>query len=173
MRHARIAPGEALSGHDRRRVGAALERVRDVRAYRRLWAVLLVCRGHGISEAARLTGQTRQSVHNAVRRYSARRCPEDLRDAPRPGRPRVAGRVTDRRIVREYERDPLSLGYMATEWTVPLLARHLSERYGCRVTRRTLRRRLKAVGLTWKRPRHVFSEKAPHVGQKKGRSSAA
>lgn len=62
---------------------------------------------------------------------------------------------------------------MATEWTVPLLAAHLRGKYGGPVTPRTLRRRMRAMGLAWKRPKYVFCEKDPHGAQKKGRSSAA
>jgi hypothetical protein len=54
---------------------------------------------------------------------------------------------------------------------VALLAGHLERRYGCPITARTLRRRMKAMGLRWKRPRYVFSEKAPHLPQKKERLS--
>ena len=111
-------------------------------------------------------------MYDRVGAYLADHRPADLADGPRPGRPPGAG-ATGPRIVREYGRDPLRLGYMATEWAVPLLAGHLSRRYGCRVTPRTLRRRLKALGLVWKRPRHVYGDRDPHGPQKKGRSSAA
>ena len=73
------------------------------------------------------------------------------------------------RLLAEMARDPLALGYAATNWTVPLLAAHL-RRQGYPVTARTLRRRLHAAGLREKRPRFVFAEPAPHVAQKKGRS---
>jgi len=99
--------------------------------------------------------------------------PADLTDGPRPGHPPVAAAVTDARIVREYGRDPLRLGYMAAEWTAPLLAGHLGRRYGCAITAYTLRRRMKALGLGWKRPRHAYGDKDPHGSRKKGRSIAA
>src|SRR5918996_1196676 len=51
-------------------------------------------------------------------------------------------------------RDPLKLGYNTTIWTVPLLASHLSRRYDAQITPRTLRRRMKEVGLRWERPRY-------------------
>jgi transposase len=96
-----------------------------------------------------------------------------LEDAPRSGRPRAAARVTDARIVREFRRDPLRLGYNTTGWTVPLLATHLSQKYGCRLSPATLRRRMRHLGLRWKRPRYVYADKDPHRAQKKGGSSAA
>ncbi len=111
---------------------------------------------------------SRRSVYDCVGRYLKRHRIEDLQDAPRSGRPRAAGIITDARLVREFGRDPLVLGYRATTWTIPLLAEHLSRRYGCVMTRRTLRRRLKALKLVWKRARHGYREPGPHVPQKKG-----
>jgi transposase len=70
-------------------------------------------------------------------------------------------------------RDPRPLGYRATTWTVPLLASYLRQRRGCTVSARTLRRRLREWGYRWKRPRYVYVGQAPHLGQKKGLSSAA
>jgi transposase len=64
-------------------------------------------------------------------------------------------------------------GYRATTWTVPLLATHLRDPYGCLVSERTLRRRLQEQGWPWKRPRYVYQERDPHVTQKKGRLFAA
>ena len=150
-----------------------MARASAVRAFRRLQAVLLVCEGRGVGEAARVTGVSPWAVYKWVESYLRGHRTRDLDDAPRSGRPPAAGAVTDARVRRELARDPLRLGYMATEWTVPLLATRLSARYGCQATPRTLRRRVKAMGLAWKRPRHAFGGKDPHRAQKKGRSSAA
>ena len=101
-----------------------------------------------------------------VARYCRRRRPGDLDDRPRKGRPKASPVITAGRIKTEYRRDPLALGYMATEWTVPLLAGHLSRRYHCALKPRTLRRRLKAMGLAWKRPKYVYHSADPNRGQK-------
>jgi transposase len=89
-------------------------------------------------------------------------------DAPRSGRPRSAPNITDKRIVAELKRNPLKLGYNTTVWTVEIVARHLSQRYGCEIRPFTLYRRMKAMGLRCKRPRYVYWEKDPHRAQKKG-----
>lgn len=157
----------------RRAMAVATAGTGDVRLFRRLQAVRLVYEGYGLGEAARLVGASRRAVYEWVGLYVGSHRPGDLADESRSGRPPVAGAITDARLVREYERDPLRLGYMATEWTVPLLAGHLSRKYGCDVTPYTLRRRVRALGLRWKRPRHVFGDKDPHGAWKKGRSTAA
>jgi transposase len=158
-----------FTAHDRRRLAAALKRARDARLFRRLQAVLLVAGGEPVGEAARIARASRQSVYNWLRLYAASRRAESLRDGARAGRPRAAAELSGKRLLEELRRDPLALGYSTQVWTVALLARHLCERCGCEVTERTLRRRMRAVGLRWKRPRYVLTGRDPHVPQKKGR----
>jgi transposase len=158
---------------DTRRLARALRRTFDVRTYQRLQAVLLVARGWPVAEVARDTATRRWAVYNWVRRYLHTHQPDSLRDAARPGRPPIARPITDARIVAELQRSPLRLGYSATGWTVPLLAQHLGRKYRCPISVPTLRRRMRRLGLRWKRPRYVYATKDPHRTQKKGRSFAA
>ncbi len=153
---------------DQWRLEKFLKQVVEARSYRRVKAVLLVATGVIVSKVAQIIGVSRPSIHGWVRRYLKRRAPEDLQDAPRSGRPLAARTITNARIACEFRRDPLRLGYNTTGWTVALLATHLSKRYGCKITARTLRRRMKQMELRWKRPRYVYSEKAPNIAQKKG-----
>jgi transposase len=158
-----------FDGHDVRRLRRAMRDAKQGRLVKRLQGVLLVALGFPADEAAELTGQSRRTVFNLVARYLKRRRPCDLADQPRCGRPKASAAITPGRIKREYRRDPLALGYMSTEWTVPLLAGHLSRQYHCLVKRHTLRRRMKAMGLAWKRPKYVYHPKDPNQPQKKGR----
>ena len=166
-----LAAGYVFTHHDRRRLTTALRRVRDARHYRRLQAVLLVAEGHGIGGSAALLKASRRWVTKAVGRYRAHRCPQELAEARRSGRPRVAPRLSAERLTELLRADPLALGYAATGWTAPLLAAHLRRILGNEsISVRTLRRRLHAARLAWKRPRYVFGQKEPHRAQKKGRS---
>jgi transposase len=138
-----------------------------------LQAVLLVARGFPVPEVAQISGATSDAVYHWLRLYLRTHDPDSLRDAPRSGRPPTARRITDARIVREFRRDPLRLGYNTTGWTVVLLAEHLGRKYGCPISARTLRRRMHDLDLRWKRPRYVYADKDPHRAQKKGGLSAA
>jgi len=135
--------------------------------------VLGVARGQGVPEVATLAATTPQSVYHWVQRYLRRHRVDDLRNGPRAGRPPAAPGITTARIVREFNKDPMRLGYCSSDWTVDLLARHLSRRYGCAIGARTLRRRMRQLGLRWKRTRHVYKNPAEHLPQKKGALSAA
>lgn len=165
-----LRPRRGLTGHDRRKLRAAVHRVTDVRHLRRAQAVLLYGQRRPMTLICSATGLTRQSVYNAVRRYRRRHRPGDLADRPRSGRPRVAGSVGGRSIRAALRTDPRSAGFNATTWTVALLARYLSAHLGVAIGPRTLRRRMHAAGLRWKRPRYVYHQRDPNAGQKKGAS---
>jgi transposase len=173
MRRARTPDELGLDQYDRQRLAHALARATDLRFFRRVQAVLLLARGLSIPEAARITAARPGAVYRWLRLYLRTRQPGRLADAPRSGRPRAAEGITDARIVREFRRDPLRLGYNTTGWTVALLAEHLGRTYGCPISARTLRRRMRDLGLRWKRPRYAYADKDPDRAQKKGGSSAA
>ena len=99
MRRARTPDELGFNRYDRQRRARALARAPELRYFRRLQAVLLVARGFAVAEAARITGARPDAVYHWLRRYLRPRAPDSLRDAPPPGRPRVAGRITDARIV--------------------------------------------------------------------------
>jgi hypothetical protein len=61
-----IAAGFVFTRHDRRRLTAALRRVREVRHYRRLQAVLLVVEGHSVGATANLLKGSRRSRHQGA-----------------------------------------------------------------------------------------------------------
>jgi transposase len=168
MRMARKPAELGLDGQDRRRLQVALRKLKDLRTYRRVQAVLWIAEGRSPEDVARWSGSSRRAVYDWLRRYLNHRRVRALADALRCGRPRAALAINDTRIIREFQKDPLKLGYRCTVWTVPLLAGHLSRRYRCPIGRRTLRRRMEAMGLVWKRPRHTYRDKAGHLPQKKG-----
>ena len=162
-----------LTAAERVRLRAAMKQTTSARLYRRLQAVWLASEGHSATQVAAITGASARSVQYwcaTWRRSKVRRHPQKaLAEKPRLGRRLLVPALDRTRLLAEVARDPLALGYAATNWTVPLLAAHLRGQ-GCPVSPRTLRRRLRAAGLRWKRPRFVFAEPAPHVAQKKGRS---
>lgn len=168
MRKAKSPSERGFDRYDKRRLTRALHHVADARTYRRVQAILLVAQGRTVAEVAQITGAQPWSIYAWVRAYLQTHRPDRMGDAARPGRPRVAEMLTEARLVREFRRDPMHLGYNATGWTVALLADRLQKKYGVAISRRTLRRRMRDVDLRWKRPRHVYATKDPNRAQKKG-----
>jgi len=109
----------------------------------------------------------RSTVYRRIERYLAERAPCSLADGKRSGRPRMTPALTDDKLRQLLTSDPCQFGYDANTWTVPLLATHLHTQ-GVVISARTLRRRIHDARFRWKRPRYVYSERAEHVGAKKG-----
>ena len=154
--------------YDLLRLQKALKQVCDKRAFIRLKAVLLVAQGMPIQSVAGLFDKSFQILYRWIALYLKQHQAAALLDAPRSGRPPVAQAITDKRILRELNRNALKLGYATTVWTVGLLAQHLSSRYGEEIRPFTLYRRMKQMGLRCKRPRYIYEEKDPYRAQKKG-----
>lgn len=161
-----------FTGRDRRRLSAAMRAVHDARHYRRLQAVWFVAQGHSAMEVAGLLECTYRWVNKWLARYRLRHRPEDLAEGTRSGRPRTGQELTAEWLLEVLQSDPRQWGYAATIWTVPLLVTHVGTHLGCALSEHTMRRRMRELGLRWKRPRYIFSEKEPHRAQKKGPSSA-
>src|SRR5437762_2130104 len=143
MRKAKRPSDLGLTHHDRQRLRRALSHASDARAFRRIQAVLLFAEGWPIEQIAHVTAASLRSVYHWIGWYLRDHEVEILSDLPRPGRPAVAAVLTDARVKRELERDPLRLGYTALNWTAPLLATHLGKRYGCEISADTVRRRMR------------------------------
>jgi transposase len=156
---------------DLKRLATAMKRTNKASEYRRLQAVWLVAQGHTVADVVRLIHAPERSIYRWVEKYLETHSVSALEHHEGAGRPEAAKRITGDRILRELRRDPLKLGYNTNVWTVALLAHRLSQVYQCLITERTLRRRMKEIGLVWKRPRYIFVTKDPHRAQKKGRLS--
>lgn len=154
-----------LTEPERAALGAAARDERQVRAWRRYRAVLLLEEARPEAVASAL-GCSRASVYSwaaAWRRDGV----AGLREQPRSGRPlRLAGdgaAALDAVVAT----DPQARGQHATGWTVPLLRAELA-RAGYDVGERTIRRTLHALGWRWKRPKYVLGRPDPDYEAKRG-----
>lgn len=171
MRKQNSAAGFGFVAFDRRRLRKAIEEVRDKNVFVRLQALLLVAQDRPLKEAAAIVGKSVQSVYGWIKVYVRNHSPQDLYERPRTGRPAVGTTIGDDAILAALRFSPRQFGYQQTSWTVSPLAHYLSKQTKDALSERTLRRRMKALGLRYKRPRYVYSEKDPNRAQKKGRLS--
>jgi putative transposase len=91
----------------------------------------------------------------------------------------IAGRRAWRAHVREWwvglalrwvlESSPTRFGFVRSRWTCEAVAVLLREDYRVRVSRETVRRRLRAHDLVWRRPRPVLGPKDPAHAVKLGK----
>lgn len=128
----------------------------DVRLYRRTLALLLWGRGTSVTEIASLLQVRRQSVYNWLASYSSTSDPACLRDALRSGRPPRWTSQTEALLADMIALPPDQLGYLAVNWTVPLLQDYLEQKSSTRFSDDTIRRALHRLGYVWKRYRYVL-----------------
>jgi putative transposase len=94
----------------------------------------------------------------------------------------IAGQRSWRAQVREWwvglalrwvlECSPTHFGFVRSRWTCESVAVLLREDYRVRVSRETVRRRLRAYNLVWRRPRPVLGPKDPAYAVKLGKIRA-
>ena len=168
MRKQKTPSELGFTHHDIRRLRHEMKVTENKRYYQRLQSVLAIAEGMSTSKICELTGSSLKSIYNYVNCYLSTHQVASLLDEPRSGRPITAPAITNSRIKNALLLHPLKLGYRATSWTVAVLAKHLTEKYKCPISIDTLRRRMKEMGLRFKRPRYVYVEKDPNRAQKKG-----
>jgi transposase len=142
----------------------------------RAQALLWRAEGAAVEEVAESLHVSRQTVYNWVSRFQERHGlgpRARLRDAPRPGRPRLAGGLIDRLIASVIAGDPRPLGYHSTVWTAPLLCRYSWDYHEIQVSERTVGRAIDRQRIHWKRPRHVLALRPATWRQSKGGSRPA
>lgn len=157
-----------LTDADRTALDEALRTTKRVREWRRLQAVRLLDAGREAPAVAQVLGCSASSVY-----YWA----DDWREAglaglaegPHAGRPRRLDVDAEATLEQVLAEDPQTHGYVATDWTVPLV-RTERARHGYVLSERTLRRTLHRLGYRWKRPKYVLGRPDPAYEAKKGRS---
>jgi hypothetical protein len=70
------------------------------------------------------------------------------------------------------EGSPTRFGFVRSRWSCECVAILLEEDYGIRVSRETVRRRLRGADLVWRRPRPVLGPKDPAYAVKLGKIRA-
>lgn len=125
--------------------------------YRRVLAILEVSRGVPVEDVAVAMGVARQSVYNWLRRYDSKDCEASLRNRPKSGRPRLLVEQREAWLKDLMRIRPEARGYLANEWTVPLLREELLHCTGRYVSADTIGRSLARLGFAWKRARYVLS----------------
>ncbi|HKO14410.1 MAG TPA: helix-turn-helix domain-containing protein, partial [Acidobacteriaceae bacterium] len=96
------------------------------RVYRPVAAVLAVAEGHAVAEVARQMHVDRTTVHRWLATYLTRHDAACFADEPRSRRPPSAN-VSARQVTAILRQDPRRFGYLATTWTVDLLACYCAE----------------------------------------------
>ena len=165
MEDSRMEP-LTLTYWQRRRLEEQLRAPPDARVYRRTLAILDVAAGESVSSVAHRLRVTPRAVYDWLAAYTQDRQPAHLADAHRCGRPTLLA-DSDRQLLQELlAGTPQDRGYAATAWTVPLLRRHLLHETDRDVSEDTIRRELRQLQYSWKRPRYRLEPDPEARGKK-------
>lgn len=149
----------------RRRLKKTAQSCQDANHRRRALAILLLNEGNKISQTARLTLSSRNSVRLWKVRY------EQYGEAGlvplKAGRP--AETVTEalcNELLVLIETKPKDCGYLSSRWTSQMLAEQLWERMKNGIHASTVRRLLPKLGVVWRRARPTLCIKDPEKERK-------
>jgi transposase len=168
--------GFHLDRREYRQLQDLTKRSDDAVVVQRAHALLGLHEGIPVGQIAQVLDLSRQTIYNWVEAFRVRSdwdTRQRLRDAPRSGRPVIALGIIDPLIDAVIDDDPRKQGYRSTVWTASLLQRHLEELHGIAVSRKSVSRALRRLGVRWKRPRHRLARRPPTWQQSKGGSKTA
>jgi transposase len=148
--------GFRLTEAQRRQLRSLLASEPRARRYRRALALLALDEGRSVTEVAGLVGVSRQAVHNWLAAYRLAPGATALDDGYGPGRPPLWTEALRALLRAALRQRPHHLGYLAANWTVPLLREHLHRQADARLSDDTIRRQLDRLGYVWKRYRYVL-----------------
>jgi putative transposase len=145
----------ATAAELRRRYDAAPDPETRLR-YQMVW---LAHSGQRVPQIAQAVLRSADTVRRVLHRFLA----GGLDAVPRRTAPGPAPTVTpawEAELVRAVEIDPRAVGVPSANWTTGLLAAHLAERTGLRVSPETVRRYLHAGDYVCKRPTWTLERRA-------------
>lgn len=156
----------ALTYWQRRHLEEQVRSTLDARVYRRTLAILEVAAGESVPSVAHRLRVTPRAVYHWLAAYLADRRPTTLADDSRSGRPTVWA-DSDRDLLQALlAGTPQDVGYAATAWTVPLLQQHLLQETDHLFSEDTIRRELRRLQYSWKRPRYRLEPDPEARGKK-------
>jgi len=128
------------------------------RVSQRAQMVLLSARGQQVPDIARIFEVRKATVRFWLRRFDHYSC-AGLYDQERSGRPPKMTKEAQENLVELLQDDPQHAGYLATFWTVAMLALALLKRAGIPISQSTVRQSMQRLGLRWSRPRLSMPDK--------------
>lgn len=149
----------------------------DKMEYRRCLAVLLRAKGTPNQDIAGMLGATKRSVELWIKAYRDLGLSGLRRRLHPGGKPRITHE--QRRVIAETAlKSPRAFGYLKNEWSVRLLARHLTKELGIEISKSLVWMILRELGIVYKRAKAIiespdpdYAEKARSVGEYKDSAS--
>jgi transposase len=140
-----------LSASQRRRLVQFRHKAKDARVFRNATIILQIADGHTEQAIAQALGCCRATVDRVRRLYRSEGLTGLIPTKP-PGRPSRWSEEAEAVLRKALEHSLDELGYLAVNWTIPLLRKHIENEWGRKPTDRQVRRVLHELEYVWKRP---------------------
>ena len=142
-----------LNETELKQIEQAIKTAPDPRVRQRATGIRLLHLGKKPEEVAELLSVTTVTVYNWHGRWRENGLP-GLHDAPRSGRPTLADENYSARLGEELDKDPATLGYGFTIWTIDRLRAHMAKITGIQMSDETCRAVLRQNDYVYRRPKH-------------------
>ncbi len=160
-----------LTAHTRQQLQAVARASSQGRPVRRAQALLWLEQGTPIATVAERLRVSRQTIYNWLAAYQRRRAEpaaERVCDQRHSGRPPTKLRRVKQRVRYWLKRQPKRQGFASPIWTAPMLRCQVQRDMKEVVSLRTIRRALRTLRHSYKRPRLVLAQRSPTWRQAKG-----
>jgi len=154
-----------LSAAEKSSLHGLMKATRSKREYRKASAILEKADGLTHETIAERHGVHEVTVQHWVKAY-VKYGLDGLRDKPHPGRPSRYTKPQRRRIAELALKSPSLFGYLKNDWSVRLLARHLSREVGVKISKSHVWRILHEAGIVHKRPKATVKSPDPDYERK-------
>jgi transposase len=124
----------------------------------RVRAVEAVRQGMAAAGVAKAYHVNRSTVHRWVTRYKAKSGNKGLVRQPVSGRPSILGTISDRQLLSIVLKPATHFEYETDFWTCPRLCQVIRQKFRITLSRWTVWRWLRAVGLTYQKPHRKYFE---------------
>lgn len=146
---------------------------KSTKILKRSQTLILLSEGVSITAISTRLGVTRQSIYNWVQSYQEQKgipISRRLEDSKHSGRPPEKTEAIFLDLQARIKQSPREHGYYNSGWTASLLRKFYRDHKQIEVSDRTIRRCLKQLDKSWKRPRHGLARQSKTWGQGKGGS---
>jgi transposase len=160
-----------VSGYCRRQLRDIVHKSPDGKLVRRAQMLLWLADGVGKTEVAKRMKISRQAIYELVWRFEQRHALqilERLEDGDGRGRSPELRDAVKERLSTMLPTNPETFGYRTTCWTIPMLRTQLRVVLKRTMSDDTIRRALKDMDFSYKRPRFVLSRQSPTWRNAKG-----
>lgn len=160
-----------VSVYCKRQLRDIVQKSPDGKLVRRAQMLLWLSDGVSKAEVANRMRITRQAVYVLVWRFEQRHdlpVVERLEDSDGRGRSAELRNAVKERLGIMFRTNPETYGYRTTCWTIPMLRTQLKAVLKRSMSDDTIRRALKDMNFSYKRPRFVLSRQSPTWRNAKG-----